>query len=299
MNSKQIQYALTLSKTLNFSQAADELGITQPSLSKQIINLENELGVKLFDRNHSPMTLTPAGEYFVVHAGEILYKETELLRSLEGFQSGENGALTIGVTPFRSLYLMPDIIKRVKEKFPGVKVTLCEESSAHLRKEVCEGKYDFAIINLPVDDSVLEVTKLQPDTLVLAVPDSLAQSLPHSDDGTLLSIDFNRVKHLPFVVLSPAQEMRELFDKLCASADFVPDIACEVIGITTAWAMAQAEIGATLLPYQFIKNRHFHKNLTLYKIKSSLYSRQPAIVCRRGQYMSDYAKYAISLLTQE
>ncbi len=299
MNSRQIKYAIALSKTLNFSSAADELGITQPSLSKQIMNLENELGVKLFDRNNSPMTLTPAGEYFIIHAQELLYREDQLVKALEGFQSGELGRLTIGVTPFRSLYLMPDIVKKVKSKYPGVKVTLCEENSAHLRKEVCEGKYDFAIINLPVDESVLDVVPLEQDTLVLAVPKDMTHELPLPKDSNPSYIDFSKAKDLPFVVLSQGQELRELFDKLCANADFSPNIASEVIGVTTAWAMARAGVGAALLPLQFIENQYLDEHLTLYKIKSKLYQRQPAIVTRRGQYMSEYAKYAVQLLTQK
>ncbi len=299
MNTLHIQYAIALSKTLNFSQTAEELGITQPSLSKQIMNLENELGVKLFDRNHSPMTLTPAGEYFITHAQQLLYKEEQMIKGIESFQSGEHGKLTIGVTPFRSLYLMPDIVKKVKKEYPGVRVTLVEANSAQLRKEIVEGKYDFAVVNLPVDESVLDVTTLEPDTLVLAVPKSMAQNLPQSDVDKITSIDFSVAKDLPFVVLSQGQELRTLFDKLCAGADFNPDISAEVVGVTTAWAMARAGVGAAILPLQFLENQYFDENLVLYKIKSKLYQRQPAIVCRRDQYMSDYAKYAIKLLTRE
>lgn len=298
MNTKQIRYAIMLSETLNFSQVADSLGISQPSLSKQIISLENELGIKLFDRNHSPMTLTPAGEYFVKHAQELLYKEEQLLKAIEGFQSGANGKLTIGVTPFRSLYLMPEIIRKFKEKYPGVSVSLIEACSAQLRKEAIEGKYDFAVVNLPVDEAILEVTPLEPDTLVLAVPKSMTEKLPSVPGDAIPSINFKKAKDLPFVVLSPAQELRQLFDKLCMSAEFTPDIAAEVVGVTTAWSMASAGVGATILPLQFIKTRFLSDNLTLYKIKSRLYSRQPAIVSRRGQYISEYAKYAIKLLTE-
>ncbi len=296
MNSRQIEYALMLSETLNFSQVAEQLGISQPSLSKQILNLEKELGVKLFDRNHSPLTLTPAGEYFMLNAKELLYKEDQLLKALEDFKTGDKGQLTIGVTPFRSLYLMPDIIKKIRDKFPGVKVTLQEEGSAQLRKEAAEGKYDFAIVNLPVDSSILEVTPLEADTLVLAVPNSLTHLLPDCDNN--LTLDFINTKNLPFVVLRPNQELRQLFDNLCLSADFNPDIAAEVVGVTTAWAMARAGVGAALLPLQFVENQYFDQNLKLYKIKNNLYSRQPAIVTRRGQYLSEYAKYAIELLTK-
>lgn len=297
MNSRQIQYAILLSQTLNFSEAADSLGISQPSLSKQILNLESEIGVKLFDRNHSPMTLTPAGEYFIKNAQELLYKEDQLLKSLCRFQTGENGTLTIGVTPFRSLYMMPDIIAKFKAKYPGVRVALHEANSAQLRKESVEGKYDFAVVNLPVDESVLEVTPLQEDTLVLAVPNSMTQGLPPKSTPITAS-QFAKFSSIPFVVLSATQELRVLFDKLCATAQINPDIAAEVVGVSTALALARAGVGAALLPLQFIENEEFDSNLTLYKIKSDLYSRQPAIVSRKGQYLSDFAKYAIKLLTR-
>lgn len=298
MNSRQIQYAITLSQTLNFSHAADQLGISQPYLSKQILALEKELSIKLFDRNHTPMRLTPAGEYFIRNAQELLYKEEQLRRSIHQFQSGQNGTLTIGITPFRSLYLVTDIVKKVRDANPGVKVTLHEVSSSQLRKDAAEGKFDFAIVNLPVDTSLMDVIPLEPDTLVLAVPNSMRQLLRTPDTEELTTLDFLQAMDLPFVVLGSGQELRQLFDNLCSTAGFVPNIAAEVTGVTTAWSMVRAGVGATLLPLQFIQNSLFDENMTLYKIKNSLYSRQPAIVTRRGQYLSEYAKYAIDLLKE-
>ena len=293
MNSRQLQYAILLSETLNFSQVADQLGISQPSLSKQILALEAELGIKLFDRNHSPMTVTPAGEYFIQEARELLYKEDQLVKGLDRFKSGENGRLVIGVSPFRALYLMPSIVRQVKKKYPGVRVVLHEASAAQLRKDAVEGRYDFAVLNLPVDESVLDVTPIEPDTLVLAVPECLLDRLPRTDGREL---DFAQAKDLPFVVLGQTQEMRQLFDKLCAAADFHPSIAAEVVGVTTAWAMAHAGVGAALLPLQFISSQHFDNSLRLFPIRNDSYIRQPAIVTRRGQYISDYARYAMELL---
>ena len=295
MNSRQLQYAVLLSQTRNFSQVADQLGISQPSLSKQILSLEAELGIKLFDRNHSPMTVTPAGEYFIQEARELLYKEDQLYKGLDRFKSGENGRLVIGVTPFRSLYLMPSIVRRVKARYPGVQVVLHEANSTQLRKEVAEGKYDFAVVNLPVDDSVLDAVPIEPYTLVLAVPASMQALLPENA-GT--AIDFASVRELPFVVLGQSQELRQLFDKLCAAAEFHPNIAAEVVGVTTAWAMAHAGVGAALLPLQFVSSQHFDENLILLTIQDNTYIRQPAIVTRRGQYLSDYARYAMELLQE-
>lgn len=299
MNRKQLQYVIELSEDLNFSVVAERLGITQPALSKQVLALEKELDIKLFDRNNIPMTLTAAGEHFVAEAKKLIYREDQLVRSMEDYKTGKLGKLEIGISPFRSLYLIPDIVNKVKEKFPGVTVVLHEDGSDILRKNAVEGKYDFAVVNLPVDESVLDVKLIEADTLVLAVPEKFAFNLPTSSKNNIPEIDFKACKSIPFVVVSPLQEMRQLFDKLCAEAEFTPDVATEVVGVSTAWSMSRAGVGATLLPLQFVKNFDFDENMSLYTLKNCHYSRQPAVVTRRGQFVSEYAKYAIGLLIQE
>ncbi len=295
MNSRQLQYVIQLAKVRNFSQVAEQLDISQPALSKQVMNLERELGIQLFNRDTSPLAVTPAGEHFVREAQELLYKEDQLMKSMERFRSGEEGRLVIGVSPFRSLYLMPQVVKKVRERFPGVCVQLCEVGSGQLRKDVAEGKYDFAVVNLPVDELALDVYPIETDTLVLAVPQALMDRLPGAGDGKVSIAD---CRELPFITVSKTQEMRKLFDRLCQKAGFSPDITVEVTGIATAWAMVQEAIGATLLPMQFVNDQVFGTGVTLLKVNDSVSTRQPAVVTRRGQYLSEYAKYAIGLLTR-
>ena len=299
MNARQLQYAVLLSQVRNFSQVAEKLKITQPALSKQIRLLEEEVGVKLFDRSTTPLTLTSAGEHFIREAQELLYKEDQLLRSMERFQSGEAGRIVIGISPFRSQYLVPELLRRFRARYPRVQVVVREVSgSDQLRKDAAEGRFDFAVVNLPVDDSVLEVVPLEQDTLVLAVPNALAEGLPMCGEGRLPSISFSQCSHLPFVVVGPNQEMRQLFDKLCISARFHPEIAVEVVGLSTAWAMANAGVGAALLPLQFIGPARQGEKVTLFALQDNHYSRQPAIVTRRGQYLSEPARYAMELLKE-
>ena len=297
MNTKQIQYALALSEKRNFSQVAEQLGISQPALSKQIQHLETELQVKLFDRNHNPLALTPAGEFFVRRARELVYQEEQLCKALAQFRSGDSGRLVIGVTPFRSLYLMPELVKKIRSRYPGVRISLHEVNSAQLRKDAAEGKCDLAVVNLPVDTALLDVTPLEPDILVLAIHKTMAGGLPVAENGKNPTVDFSQLRDLPFVVLSPGQELRNLFDGLCTQAGFHPTIAAEVIGVSSALAMAQAGVGAAVLPLQFVHSQNLNDNLSLYVVKNSLYSRQPAVVTRRGQIRTPYAEYAISLLT--
>lgn len=299
MNTRQLQYALALYEDLNFSLVAEKLGITQPALSKQISNLEKELGVPLFGRNTQPITVTPAGEHFFQEAKKLLYREDQLLRSMEEFKTGDRGRLVIGISPFRCLYLIPDIVNAFKKKYPHVQVVLHEVGSDILRKETMDGKYDFAIVNLPVEESVLDVIPLEADTLVLAVPNHLAADLPREEGGKLPSIRLEDCRKLPFISVGHSQEMRQLFEKSCAAADFRPHIAVEVVGISTAWAMCRAGIGCTLLPLQFIEHIGIDDSISLFSLKHHVHSRQPVIITRRGQYISEYAEYAIHLLTEK
>ncbi len=294
MNARQLQYAIELSRVRNFSQVAEKLNISQPALSKQILALEKELGVKLFDRSATPLILTPAGEDFVRQAQELLYRQDQLKHSMEQFRSGGAGRLTIGISPFRSMYLLSDMAKQVRQKYPGVQITLCEAPSDQLRKEAAEGKYDFAVVNLPVDESVLEVTPIEADTLVLAIPDELLRTMPQIAHQK--AVDLALCEKLPFVVVSKNQEMRQLFDRLCIRAQLQPSIAMEVVGVATSWEMVRAGIGAALVPMQFVKNKNT-KGVTLLPIKEGVTTRQPVVVTRHGQSQTEYAQYAIGILT--
>jgi len=297
MNSRQLQYAIMLADACSFSQVADQLDISQPALSKQIIHLEAELGVKLFDRTTTPITLTPAGEFFIDRARALLFEEDQLIKMMERYKSGENGRLIIGISPFRSLYIMPEVIRELKRKFPGLQIVLSEYNSTLLHKGVLDGLYDFAILNLPVDESRLEAIPLEQDMLVLAVHRSmlhLIHGLDHHPEGPVSLAD---CAALPFATLSQGQEMRALFDRLCAAANIHPIIDVEVVGIATARTLVQAGIVATLLPRQFMQGEELH-DVVLLPLQQNAYVRQPAIVYKRGQYISKYAEHAIALLKE-
>lgn len=297
MNPKQLRYAVELAEIRNFSKVSEKLNITQPALSKQIILLEKELGVKLFNRDSVPLELTPAGEHFISGAKELIYKEEQLARSMEGFREGQRGRLKIGVSPFRSQYLIPPVVKKIREKYPNVEVCVSDTNSEQIRKDVADGKLDFAIVNLPIDDTVFEYVSLEQDVLVLVVPNELLRLIDNAPTDNLAEIDFSACERVPFVVTEKSKEMRVLFDKLCVVAEIHPDITMEVVGIATAWSMAQAGIGATLVPLQFINNNGIkNEKMTLFKVKENMYHRQPVIITRRGQYVSEYAKYAMQIL---
>lgn len=294
LNLRQLQYAVLLSQEGSFSALAQKLNITQPALSKQILTLEKTLGIQLFDRNSNPLTLTAAGEHFIKEAKELLFREDKLMRSMEQFRQGEKGRLVIGITPFRSAYLIPKIVKKVRERFPGVQVRLVEQGSELLRKNAAEGKFDLAVVNMPVDESALDVTLIEPDRLVLVLRREMAEKIPALQGKE--KIDFSLCKDLPFVVPGEGQEMRMLFEKLCDVANIHPEIAVEAVSLNTVWELACSGVGATLLPLQFVNSEIRGDKLVVMEIENNVYLRQPAVVIKRGQYVSAYARYALELL---
>ena len=298
MNSRQLQYAIVLSQILNISQAAEKLNISQPALSKQILSLEKELGVVLFERNTTPLSLTAAGESFIHAAKEILFKEQELKRSMQDFKSGDKGRLVIGISPFRASYFLSDVISELNKHYPALQVVLKEANSTQLQKETIDGHVDFTVMNLPVDEALLDAEPLEPEPIVLAVPEKFAEGFKIKSaniDGYPI-IELSECKDIPFIALSKTQELRRLFDKLCASSNIAPNITTEVVGITTAWSLAQAGIGATVLPLRFIEGNKICENMMIFSLENAASVRKPAIVTRRGQHLSKYAKTAINLI---
>lgn len=300
MNFKQLRYVVELSKVLNFSKVSEKFNITQPALSKQIMLLEKDLQLQLFDRKCMPMRLTPAGEFFVREAQELIQREDRLKRSMERFRTGESGTLRIGASPYRSLYLLPPIVKKLRERFGGVQISLFDANNEQVREAVSEGKLDFAIVNLPVDDLIFDYKLLDPDVLVLVAPKEMARGLVGNTKNEMPEISISDCKDLPFVVVESSREMRSVFDRLCVCADIQPNIVMEVVGITSAMAMVEAGVGATVVPLQFVGSETFNRdNVALFKIKDNYYQRQPVVIVRRGQYLSEYAEYAIGLLSKK
>ncbi len=301
MNSRQLQYALMLAKDLNFSVVADKLNISQPALSKQIISLENELGIKLFDRSSSPMTLTAAGECFVSEAREILFREDQLKRKMQEYSDEEKGRLIIGVSPFRSFYQLPETVKKLKDTFNGLQIIINELSSEPLHEGAINGEFDIAIINLPVDRSKLDVYPMKEEPLVLAVHKDIARNIPHTyeNDSPLPVADLSRCGDIPFVLLTKKQELRKQFDSIASEEGLEAKDITQVVSITTAWAMAKAGIGATILPLKFAENENVHDDIVYFRLKDNIHTRFPVVVTKKNQHISKYAQYAIDLLTQK
>ncbi len=295
MNSRQLQYAIILSETRNFSNAAQRLGMSQPAFSKHIIALEEELGVKLFERNTSPLSLTAAGEFFIKKARELLLSEESVIEAMDRYKEGEKGKIVIGIAPFRSLYIMPRLIAAMKERFPEIMVSLIEKPLAELKKDLLDGEMDFAIMNMPVTEPELHAVSLPKDTLVMAIPKKMLCLIDGNETPKRIK-NLSKCAKVPFVTVGEQQEMRKLFEKLCAVSDINPEIYASVNGVTTAWEIVKAGLAATLVPRQFAQKEAAIYDIELIEIQQKIYVRQPAVVTREGQVISEHIAFATEVI---
>jgi LysR family hydrogen peroxide-inducible transcriptional activator len=170
MEMHQLRYMVAVARARNFSRAAEQCRVSQPSLSQQIQKLEDELGERLFDRMKREARLTPHGETFLPRAVKILEEADAAKREAADAGSLLRGTLTVGVLPTIAPYLLPGAIAAFTEKFPGVQIVVHEDTTAHLLKLLLACEIDFALASRPIHDERLEALELFSEELLIAVP---------------------------------------------------------------------------------------------------------------------------------
>lgn len=151
MDTRVIKYFLTVAQTNNITHAAQQLHITQPTLSRQIIDLEKELGVTLFDRKQRRMTLTSEGALFQQRASTILSLVNQTKQELQNTEEELTGVLNIGCVVSKVSKFVMKIISNFQKKYPNVSFNLYDGNGDLLRQRLDAGLEDFAILIEPVE----------------------------------------------------------------------------------------------------------------------------------------------------
>lgn len=177
MNLQQLEYALTLERLGSFTQAAKALGMTQPALSLQIKNLENEIGISLFDRSRSKIEPTESGLKFLLRAGEIVSASKHLKDYAIALSTEFKGVLRLGVIPTLSPFLVPMFIDDFTNSFPEITIEVHEQLTEQILQQVRLGELDGGIISTPINRQGIEVKPLFYESFFLYKNDQLFDSL--------------------------------------------------------------------------------------------------------------------------
>jgi LysR family hydrogen peroxide-inducible transcriptional activator len=151
MNLNQLEYALGLEKYGNFTRTSTHLNISQPALSLQIKNLEEDLGITLFDRAHNPIVPTTEGKKFLEKARELVILKKELGEFAASLKDELEGTIRLGIIPTLSPYLVPLFIPELSAKFPKLTFDIAELLTEEILTLLKRGELDVGIISTPLE----------------------------------------------------------------------------------------------------------------------------------------------------
>lgn len=300
MDFRQLQYMLKVAEEKSFSKAAQKLFIAQPSLSQYIQKLEHQLGVELFDRTTIPLRLTYAGELYIETAKQILDLKDQLSQQMADIAKLKKGRVTIGLSAFRSTYIMPKVLPLFHEKFPGIEVVLVEGTSSELEDLALKGSTDITIMTLPLNESLFDFEPILTEEILVAVPPnhSLKEKIHKNSFKSELrsEIDLKILKDEPFVLLKQDQKLHQIATSLCKQAGFKPNIILESESIEATHALVTAGMGVTFIPDTLSLFRNVYEKPLYFSIKDLKPTRIMTVAYRKGRYLSVASKEFITTM---
>ena len=221
MDLRHLRYFVTLSETLHFGRAAEQLSVTQPTLSHQIRALEEHIGTKLFNRVGRRVQLAPAGEIFKQHAVRALSEMQCAADAIWGTSGKLKGRLSIGAFQSFNRNVLPPILAKFHIKFPGIHLVVRELQKKEIEQSVLNGELDIGIAYLPVLSPEIEVETLFDESYVLIVGKQHALYGRKKLSTALIS-------EYPLVLVTREFPMRQLIDNVFGSLATKPKVVMEM-----------------------------------------------------------------------
>jgi LysR family transcriptional regulator, low CO2-responsive transcriptional regulator len=217
----QLRTLRAVADHLSFSAAASDLHLSQPSVSYQVKELEEALGVDLLDRQGKRVRLTQAGEILYDYARRVLNLVDEAAVAIEQLRGLERGSLRVGASTTVGIYVVPIALGAFKKRHPGLQVSLEIGSRERLQAGVLNGELDVAVLSPPVKDPELECLPFMDDELVLVVP---AGHRLATQNGVTLA-DFAGE---PFLMREPASDTRQKVEEAARQVGVHLQVAMEL-----------------------------------------------------------------------
>lgn len=242
MEFQQLEYFRAVAKTEHVTQAAEELAITQPALSRALARLERDLGVALFDHRGRSVKLNRYGRAFLAHVERALVAIDEGRRELADLSDRESGVIAFGFAHALGTRVVPDLIASFRAQHPRARFHLLQNASHIILSELEAGDVDLALVSpVPPTGARIESMELASEELFLVVPHDHGMAKRKSVRLSEMSDD-------TFVCLREGYGLRTLTDDFCAQAGFVPKIAFEGEEIATLRGLVAVGLGVAIIP---------------------------------------------------
>ena len=239
MELDQLRYFLRVAQRGSFTKAADELGVSQPALSRSIQKLEEELGQPVIERHPRHVTLTEAGALLQSRAQQIftILDDTKA----EITDDGISGRVRVGAIPTIAPYFLPKLLQQFATKFPKATVLVQENTTDNLLKSLTQGEIDLAILAIPVPAKYLEVEELFEEELLLVLP--LEHPLVEQE-----KIKIADIEPYPFVLLDEAHCLSDNVVSYCRQRSFHPVAVERTSQLTMVQELVSLSHGISMIP---------------------------------------------------
>jgi DNA-binding transcriptional LysR family regulator len=231
-----------VARTQHVTQAAEELAITQPALSRAMARLERDLGVALFDHRGRSVKLNRYGQAFLRHVERALAAIEEGRRELVDLADRDAGVIAFGFAHALGTRVVPDLIASFRQQHPRARFQLLQNASHIILAELEAGDVDIALVSpVPPTSERIESIELASEELFLVVPHDHRFAKRRS-------VRLSELRDDTFVCLRQGYGLRTLTDQFCAEAGFVPKIAFEGEEIATLRSLVSVGLGVAIIP---------------------------------------------------
>ncbi|WP_100814633.1 LysR family transcriptional regulator [Microbacterium lacus] len=251
MNLDQLKGFVAIAQVGNFTRAADQLHLAQPSLSRQIAALEHSLGAELFHRSRTGASLTAAGESLLPRARRMLADADSVRRELDELAGLRRGRVRLGATPSLCISLVAEGVNAFRGAHPDIDIHVSEQGSRRLLEELAAGELDFALItasDTATGDGFTVVPLLMEELVVIASTDR-----PPIVVGD--SIRLEQLARLPQIVFSSTYDLRATTDAAFQAAGIAPKVIIEGVEMDAVLRFVERGIGVAIVPATVLLDR--------------------------------------------
>ena len=284
MELRHLKYLVTVAEEGNMSRASTRLNVSQPAVSRQIIDLENELGVRLFDRKQNGMRLTEAGETAVWHARQVLERSSSLVNAMHAFSKSEAPRLRIGYIPSILSGFLAEVLSRFNEKHPEICVEIHEMNPASQETALMDGDLDIAFLGHPSRDVERKFNVLP----IRKVP--MAALVPRSHRlAKRKSLDFKELATEPFLSLDETEfpGRKDLVNELFQKSGLPVKISQKVKAFSEILGLVASGFGVAVIPADI--SELGHKNVVFIKLQNPKITLVSSVAWRRENVSRELA----------
>lgn len=307
------KYVYEVYKERSFTKAAQNLYISQPSLSARIKKIEEIIGEPLFDRSTTPLQLTEVGKVYIEAAEEITQIEQRVENYINDLAGLKTGNLAVGASTLFAAYVVPSLITQYNQKFPDVHIQLIEGNTAELEEMLGSNALDFVIDNYHYDSILYNKELYCEENILLAVPKHFAVneelgmyqlSYKNIKNKNYLNqkypaVPLGRFADLPFIMLTQGNDTRTRGDRLCRNVGFKPNIVLEFNQQSTAYMASSTQLGATFISDILVSQLPAFENLVYYKLDGEEAKRKVFFYYKTHKYKTRVMEEFIRMMHEQ